>query len=231
MKILLALPLLLLSVQTASALANSPRQDPAAVRQTVERFLRTQTAGLPGQVSVSVSTPDPRLNLAACAAPEAFLPTGSRAWGKTTVGVRCTAPTPWTLYIQASVAVVADYVVAAAPLAQGQTVSATDLATVKGDLTTLPAGIITDASQAIGRSVTLSLPSGTPLRQDVLRNQPAVQQGQTVRLVSGGPGFQVSSEARALTSASEGQVVQTRTQAGQLISGVAKMGGLVEVAY
>ncbi len=230
MKTLLA-TLLLMFMQIAVAQTDGLRQDPAAVRQIAEQFLHAQTRGLPGHVSISVNKLDPRLDLAACAAPQAFMPTGSRVWGKTTVGIRCTVPTPWTVYIQAKISVVADYIVTAAPLAQGQIVSATDLATMQGDLTTLPTGIITDAAQAIGRTVTLSLQAGSALRQDSLRSQPAVQQGQTVRLVSVGPGFQVSSEGQALTSAGEGQLVQARTQGGQMIRGIAKAGGVVEVSY
>ncbi|MHB1247059.1 MAG: flagellar basal body P-ring formation chaperone FlgA [Sulfuriferula sp.] len=230
MKTLLAL-LLFSLVQIAAAQNDGGRQDPAAVRQVAEQFLQAQTRGLPGHVSISVNKLDPRLDLAACAAPQAFMPTGSRVWGKTTVGIRCTVPTPWTVYIQAKVSVVAAYIVTAAPLAQGQLVSATDLATMQGDLTTLPVGIITDATQAIGRTVTMSLQAGTALRQDSLRSVPAVQQGQTVRLVSVGQGFQVSSEGQALTSAGEGQLVQARTQAGQMIRGIAKAGGVVEVSY
>lgn len=230
MKTLLAL-LLLSFVPIAAAQTSALRQDPALVHQVAEQFLHAQARGLPGQVSITVSKLDPRLDLAACAAPQAFMPTGSRVWGKTTVGIRCTVPTPWTVYIQATVSVVAGYIVSAVPLAQGQIVSASDLATMQGDLTALPTGIITDASQAIGRTVTLSLQAGTALRQDSLRSLPAVQQGQTVRLVSVGPGFQVSAEGQALTSASEGQLVQARTQNGQMIRGVAKAGGVVEVSY
>lgn len=230
MKTLLAL-LILLFAQTAAAQSGGLRQDPAVLRQVAEQFLHAQSRGLPGQVSISVNKPDPRLDLAACAAPQAFMPTGSRVWGKTTVGIRCTVPTPWTVYIQAKITVVADYIVAAAPLAQGQIVSASDLATMQGDLTTLPPGIITDAAQAIGRTAILSLQAGTALRQDSLRSPLAVQQGQTVRLVSVGPGFQVSSEGQALTSAGEGQLVQARTQAGQMIRGIAKAGGVIEVSY
>lgn len=222
---------LLFLAQTASAQENFARQDPSRILQSVEQFLRIQTAGLPGEVSMKIGNIDPRLNLANCAALEPFLPAGSRIWGKTTVGVRCTTPAPWAIYLQVSVAVVANYLVAAMPLAQGQVIGPNDLVTARGDLTTLPAGIITDASQAVGRSAALSLPAGTALRQDALRSQPAVRQGQTVRLVSSGPGFQVSAEARALTSAGAGQIVQARTQAGQMVSGIAQTGGLVEVSY
>lgn len=223
--------LLLFLAQSAFAQEDSARQDPSLIRQSVEQFLRIQTAGLPGDINMKIGVIDPRLKLTNCAALEPFLPAGSRIWGKTTVGVRCTTPAPWTIYLQVSVAVVADYFVAAMPLAQGQIIGPNDLVKATGDLTTLPAGIITDASQAIGRMAALSLRAGTALRQDALRSQPAVRQGQTVRLTSSGPGFRVSAEARALTSAGEGQMVQARTQTGQMVSGVAKPGGLVEVSY
>jgi flagella basal body P-ring formation protein FlgA len=77
----------------------------------------------------------------------------------------------------------------------------------------------------------MSLPSGVPLRQDVLRSQQAVQQGQMIKLISAGPGFRVSAEARALNNATEGQVAQARTASGQVVSGIAKAGGVVEITY
>lgn len=215
-----------------TAQAQSPaaaRQDGAAVRKLVEQFLQTQTAGLPGKVTVTVSPVDPRLGLAACPDPQAFQQPGARAWGKTTVGVRCTAPA-WTVYVQAQVNVIAEYVAAAAPLAQGQPIEASQLAMVKGDLALLPSGIVTDMAQAIGRSPTISLPAGTPLRADNLKSKLVVLQNQTVRVVSGGAGFSVSAEGKALTNAAEGQVVQVRTPSGAVLSGTARAGGVVEVA-
>lgn len=232
MKPLLRLLAALLATIVTTVFADTPaRQDHAALRETAEQYLRTQTAGLPGQVRLSVGQIDARLNLAACAAPEPFIPSGSRLWGKTTVGIRCSTPTAWTVYIPATVQVIAEYVVTAAPLAQGQTIGPDDLAKVRGDLATLPRGIITDAAQAVGRIMSVSLPLGSPLRADSLRNQQAIQQGQAVRLVSNGPGFRVSSEARALNNANDGQVTQVRTGNGQVVTGIARTGGVVEVAY
>lgn len=225
-------PLLLLLASSAMAQQAAPaRQDLGAIRQTVEQFLQTQIIGLPGQVSVDVGPIDQRMSLAACPQPQAFLMPGARAWGKTTVGVRCAAPSVWTVYIQAKVSVQAEYVASAVPLAQGQAIEASQLVMVKGDLTTLPAGIATDIGQIVGRSSNSSLAAGTPMRIDTLRSKPVVQSGQLVRVVSSGAGFRVSSEARAVGTASEGQMVQVRTAGGQQVSGVAKAGGLVEVAF
>jgi flagella basal body P-ring formation protein FlgA len=226
-------PALLLASLAVPALAQQTpaRQDPARLRAAVEQFLATQTAGLPGQVTVKVGAIDPRMSLAACPAPEGFLQPGARAWGKTTVGVRCSAPTAWTVYIQAQVSVQADYVAAAVPLAQGQPVELSQLVLMKGDIAAMPNGIITDTAQAVGRTPTVSLAAGTPLRLDTLKSKPVVQQGQSVRLVSNGNGFSVSSEAKAIGTAGEGQVVQVRTPSGSVVSGTARAGGLVEVAF
>lgn len=224
------LPMLLLA---QSAMAESPvqRQDAASIRQAVEQFLKVQTTGLPGQINVAAGQVDQRLNLPVCAALEPFLPSGSRAWGRTTVGVRCTTPTNWTVYVPATVQVIADYVATAVPLAQGQMIGPSDVLKIKGDLASLPAGILTDPAQAIGRTAAISLGMGIPLRQDSVRTQQAIHLGQSVRLVSAGPGFKVSTEAQALANAMEGQVIQARTPAGQVISGVARTGGVVEVSY
>lgn len=236
MKLPLITILLLLSgaamAQTAPAPAPAGgRQDLGALRHSVEQFLQTQTAGLPGQVSVMVGAIDQRMALAPCAQLQHFFMPGARAWGKTTVGVRCTAPSAWTIYVQANVAVQADYVASAVPLAQGQPIEASQLTLVKGDLTTLPSGIATDINQIVGRSSNASLAAGTPMRLDTLRSQPVILAGQLVRVVSSGAGFRVSSEARALAAAAEGQPVQARTAGGQQVSGVARAGGLVEVAF
>ena len=208
--------------------ASSSRQDGAALRKLAEGFLQTQSAGLPGKVSVNIGALDPRLSLAACPAPEAFQQPGARPWGKTTVGVRCTAPA-WTVFLQAQVGVLADYVTAAVPLAQGQPIEAGQLATMQGDIAAMPNGIVTDMAQAIGRTPTVSLPAGTPLRLDSLKSRPVVQQNQAVRVVSRGENFSVSGEGKAIGNAGEGQVVQVRTPRGAIVSGTARAGGIVEV--
>ena len=230
MKTPLALLLALAALPQLAQAQNAGRQTPEALRNSVEQFLQIQSNGLPGKVTISVGAVDPRLNLAACPAPQAFMAPGARAWGKTTVGVRCTAPN-WTIYLQANVAVVGDYVASAVPLAQGQAIDASQLVTMQGDLAALPAGIATDMAQVVGASTNISLPPGTPMRLDTLRRKPVVMQGQLVRVVSSGNGFQVASEGRAIGSAGDGQTVQVRTQSGQQISGVARAGGMVEVAF
>jgi flagella basal body P-ring formation protein FlgA len=72
---------------------------------------------------------------------------------------------------------------------------------------------------------------GRPLRGDLLRLPMVVQQNQSVKVVSQGPGFQVTNEGRALNNGVEGQVVQVRLSNGQVVSGVARAGGVVAINF
>ncbi|MEI7432355.1 MAG: flagellar basal body P-ring formation chaperone FlgA [Betaproteobacteria bacterium] len=198
---------------------------------TLEDFIRTQTQGSPGKVSFTISQLDTRTQLTPCSAFEPFMPQGSKLWGKTTVGVRCLGPSNWTIYVPVQVSVSGNYLVSARNFQAGNSITANDIIIKNGDLSTLPSNILTDQSQAIGKTVKNGLGAGQPIRSDQLIAPWAVQQGQSVKTVSNGPGFTVSSEGKALNNAIEGQVVQVRTASGQTVSGVARPGGVVEVSH
>lgn len=227
-RLILCFTTLLLAGVSASSFG-AKRQEIPSILKAVENYVRGETAGFPGQVSISVGAVDPRLNLPACQALELFIPAGDRLWGQATVGVRCNSQTPWTVYVPVSVKVMANVVHAARPLAQGQPVSATDVTVQKADLAQLPAGILTEPAQAVGKTLVSSIASGQPLRQDLLRLPFVVLQGQSVKLLAQGRGFNVSSEGKALAAAAAGQVVQVRTHSGQIINGIARPDGIVEV--
>jgi flagella basal body P-ring formation protein FlgA len=98
-------------------------------------------------------------------------------------------------------------------------------------LSQLPLSILTDTAQVVGKTVLLSLPAGTVLKQEMFKSQVVIQQGQKVTVSSSGPGFRVSSEGVAMSNAAEGQVVQVRLTNQRVISGVAQAGGVVIVGF
>lgn len=231
MKTLLIALAALLGLAGAPAHAAAGNQSVAAVQRAVEDFLRIQTSSLAGQATTSAGPVDPRLAVPACAALQVFTPPGGKLWGASSVGVRCVSPQPWMIYVPVTVRVQGPYVAAARPIPAGHVLTAGDLALLHGDLTQLPPSVTADLTQAVGKSLGMPLAPGQPLRADVLRTLPAIVQGQTVRLVSQGPGFRVSAEGRAVANAAAGQLAQIRTASGQTVSGVVRPDGIVEVSF
>jgi flagellar basal body P-ring formation protein FlgA len=207
------------------------RQDLGVLKHKVEDFLKVQSAGYAGEVNVTAGAIDPNLRLAACLMPEAFFPPGSRAWGKTSVGIQCDAPVRWKIYVQGNVSIKAQYLVASHPLFSGHTITKQDLSFAEGDLTQLPAGVMTDASQIIGQTARTSIMAGSVMRQDMIKQALAVQQGQTVLLTTAGVGFSINAEGKALKNANQGEVVPVKVQSGQVVSGIARADGKVEVRF
>ncbi len=209
----------------------SSTQAETTLSATLEQFLAVHTKGLPGKVSYSVGALDQYARQAQCNAFEAFLPAGARLWGRSNVGIRCLSPAPWTVYVPVHIRISGTYLQTARPLTAGELVADRDLATQTGDLGSLPASVLTERSQAVGKTVKHSVAAGQPLRADLLAAPWLIQQGQNVKLVTTGTGFSVSNDGKALNNAVEGQVAQVRTASGQVISGIARGPGLVEVTH
>lgn len=221
--------LMLLLTSLPAAASGPARQEAAPIIKAVENYLRRETAGLPGKVSFAVGAVETNLNLPACHALEPFVPPGGRLWGNASMGVRCNGANPWIIYVPVEVRVTADVVHSTRPLAQNQPVVESDITMQKADLTQMPAGILTDTRQVLGKVLMSNVGAGQPLRHDMLRSPTVIQQNQSVKLMVQGQGFSVSAGGRALTAAAEGQPVQVRVQSGQVVSGVARSGAIVEM--
>ena len=76
-----------------------------------------------------------------------------------------------------------------------------------------------------------AIPAGRPLRPEMLRQPMAVLSGQTVKVVGTGTGFQVTNEGRAMGNAAVGQVAQVRLNSGQVVSGIVRADGAIEIRF
>lgn len=220
---------LLITPQLGWAQGQPQIQDLRLINQKVKEFLTAQSAGSPGKVEITITPMEQGTRLDFCPNPEAFFPPSSAAWGRTTVGVRCGQPKPWTVYLQANVSIIANYVTAANPLGQGQTINPNDLQLQKGDITTLPTGIFTEINPIIGNSAKMSLAAGTVIKKEMLKMPTVIQQGQSVRVSSKGTGFSITTEGQALNAAAEGEIIKVRVNNGSVVTGIAKRDGQVEV--
>lgn len=214
----------------SAAAIGAAMEDAASLRKKVETFLVHKVAEQPEQISTTVGAIDSRLRLPKCPNAESFLPPGVRLWGNITVGLRCQEP-PWTVYIPVTVTVTALAVVASKPLQQGQVLTRADVNVQLSDVTQMPAGVIADIEQVLGKTLSGSIAAGQPIRTNLLRAPQLIKSGQTVKLIAQSGSFQVSADGKALGNAALGQVVSVRTAGGKVVSGVVKEDGSVEITF
>jgi flagella basal body P-ring formation protein FlgA len=224
-------PIFLFLLLAFPALADTQWQDLESLRKGAIQFAQQQGVAQTGTVSVSAVPLDPRLRLPACQSLDFFIPTGNRLWGNSNLGARCNAPSSWTVYIPLTVSITSEVVFAARPLGTGQKITEADILLRSEDITQFASGVITDPRQALGKTATISVAAGYPLRLDMLRAPYVIQQGQSVKILARGQGFQVNAEGKALTNAAAGQIVSVRSGSGQIIKGTAREGGIVEVPF
>lgn len=207
----------------ASALADAP------AGHAVRMFLERETTGLPGRVAIEFGTLDPQARPAPCPLVEPFLPGGARLWGRTSIGLRCSDGAPWSTFLPVTVRVFAQALVASRSLPAGYALAEEDYRVEEIDLTEQPAGILKDAAYATDKVLARQIASGQPLRREHFRPRPLVNPGDPVRLVYEGPGFTVSTEAKSLGLASDGQSVRVQTESGRVLTGIARGPRLVEM--
>ena len=211
--------LLLAATLPGQGLAQADRpalQDPAAVVARAEALLKDRAASWPGRAVIHVDTPR-IVNQPACERMEAFL-AGSGPQPRTPVGVRCLAPQPWTLYVQASVQILGTYFVANRLIRRDEILSLDDLDTREGDLLR-NRRLIGGPSHIVGWIATRRIRAGGAIESGALRDPNTIERGQQVRTVARGVGFVASGEGQALESGAPGTQIQIPTPGGQTITG------------
>ena len=114
------------------------------------------------RVVIEAGRLDPRLRLAPCERIEPYLPPGTRAWGRTRVGLRCVqGPEPWNVFLPLTVKVFAPAWVAASALPAGTVLQAAGAAGGRGRLGRRPHPLpVADASLLVGRMLARPLAAG-----------------------------------------------------------------------
>ena len=202
---------------------DAPALDAALERQVRDLALAgsAHAGGGIARVEVQVGTLDARLRLAPCERIEPYLPAGTRLWGRTRIGLRCTqGVSHWNVFLPVTVKVYGTALVAATPLAAGAVVGSADIARAEVDLAEDSSTAMTDAQLVIGRTLVRALNTGQGLRQSGLRPRQWFAAGDTVKLLAQGDGFSVAGEGQALTPGIEGQSVRVKTESGRVLTGM-----------
>lgn len=230
MRCLLVL-LALVQIYSAPALA-AAIDGPNSLRAAANRFLNTQanTAYPDSTVNVLIGPVDERLDLSDCSSASFFLPPGSHPWGAGTLGVQCSAPSHLIFYLTYRIRLHGPALVAARPMASNYAPRTGDIEKRVIEYMGDPGRYLRDSANLHGATLIMPLTKGAPLSIDMLRIPPIVQAGQQVRIVSGGPGFQVSQIGVAQQQAKVGDLLRLKLSSGRYVQGVVQEDGTVYVA-
>jgi flagella basal body P-ring formation protein FlgA len=195
--------------------------DDAPIVQQVRDLALAGARHAGARVEVEVGQLDPRLRLAPCERIEPYLPGGTRLWGRTRIGLRCTeGPSRWNVYLPVTVKVYGPALVAAAPLSAGAVIGEGDVRIAEVDLAAAPTAAVGDAAQAVGRTLARAVNAGQPVHAGDLKARQWFAAGDIVTIVADGEGFRVAGQAQAMTAGVEGQPARLRTDSGRVLTGM-----------
>lgn len=219
-------------VPFVGAHAQSAAVNPDAVRAYALREAASRVTHIDGaRIDVQVGAIDVRLMQAPCARLEFALPGGARLWGRGAVIARCTDGSAWSILIPVTVRIHGAALVATRPLPALSPVAADDVRVAEVELTREAQGVVTDAVQLEGRVVARTISAGQPIPLAALRVPQVIGQGDAVKVIGTGRGFSIATDAVAITPALDGQPVRVRTESGRVVTGTARSGRIVEVAF
>lgn len=176
----------------------------AAARQ----HLMEQTSHSSGKVKIKVNPLDHRLKLIRCELPlETFSPSNSRNQGKATVGVKCSSPKPWTLYVMANIGIEGPVVIARRDLSRGTAISADDIQLLTKDTSHLLRGHFETITQVLGRTLKRDLRRNRVVTPSLLVVQKTISRGQMVTILAGHSGIEVRMKGKALRNGNPGELI------------------------
>lgn len=180
---------------------------------------------------VTVEPLDKRLRLQACAQPlEAFASSASNALGNRSIGVRCSAPTAWTVYVPVKVRVMRNVVVAARPLAANQSLTAADVTLQQRDIGELRQGYLQQAEQALGQQLKYPLAMGVVVQPNSLKAEKLIRRGERIVLVATAGSMEVRMNGTAMEDAGMGERVKVKNSSSQrVVEGTVHAPGIVHV--
>lgn len=186
---------------------------------------------MPLRMEVQLGKLDPRLNLAPCARIEPYLPSGSKLWGRTRIGLRCVeGPKPWNVFLPVTIKAFGPAWVLTNNVSMGEVLTHDHAMQTEVDWAESPHAIIALPDDWVGQTAARHLTAGMALRQTMVKAAQIFQPGAGVKVLVQGGGFVVTSSGKALEGGAIGQNVRVRMDNGRTVIGTVSPQGEVVVA-
>ena len=182
--------------------------------------------------TVSPGALDQRLRLARCAtALQASLPAGMSVQARMTVGVSCTGPVRWTVYVPVVVETRVAVLVLRHAVARDARLTAEDVSVETRKVSGPGAAYLSAVNELQDRSARRPLAVGTELTVDMFAADMIVHRGQEVTLLASAGAIEVRAAGRALADAAAGaRVAVQNLNSLQVVEGVVESADVVRVA-
>ena len=225
------LSLSLLSNPLFAEPANSFHPHPSII-QTAQQFLSSNIDRSNfSKVEIVMGQLDNRLRLKHCTQPlQSTLAAGSRFAGKTTVHVKCTSDTPWTVYINAHVRLYEKVAVSSLPLPRGHILKKSDLELVETDLSQIKYGYFTELTPLLGQQLKRRLAQHRVIKVNYVTPPTLVKRGELVSIIAENSGYSVKMNGTALADGAQGDRIRVKNLSSKrIIEGVVKAAGVVDI--
>ncbi|MCW9012229.1 MAG: flagellar basal body P-ring formation chaperone FlgA [Gammaproteobacteria bacterium] len=203
-----------------------------SIRQQVKAFIGSKASLQKySRVVIDVGYLDSRLKLNHCSeSVKTFLAPGAKLIGKTTVGVRCDSPKPWTLYVPATIDLYADVYQTTGPIEKGQLISEADISLVNTNLARLNYGYFSDKTQLIGKQAKRRLSQNRVITPNQVKKPLLIKRGEQVALVIASDSFSVKMSGTAMMNGSRGERIRVKNLSSKrIIEGTVTQTGEVAV--
>jgi flagella basal body P-ring formation protein FlgA len=220
-------------VSTAQSSAHADAwQSLESIKRAATAYAESRLATPDSRLRATVKALDERLRLARCAEPlTTFMPDHTTQLRRNaTVGVRCSRPKPWKIYVPVVIAAYRPVLVTNRPIARGEILTPGDVRIDERDVATVRSAYLTDVIQLSGKVVRRALPEGTLITIGHLNEERIVKRGQSVTLLINHSGLQVRMAGTALSDGIRNQRIEVENHSSKrIVEGIVRSQQLVEV--
>ncbi|MGQ0699759.1 MAG: flagellar basal body P-ring formation chaperone FlgA [Panacagrimonas sp.] len=209
--------------------------DPVSAAAQPESLDRIRAAAIvqarteaPTDAELKATSLDSRLHLPTCPVDLATRTVASTA-ASINVEVRCDAA-GWKLFVPVGVRQQVQVLIAARPLARGESVGVGDVELQSREVAGLGTSWMASTDQLEGRVLSRAVPTGAVLLTSAFVPARLIRRGQAVTLVGISGGFQIRAEGKALADGAAGEFVRVENLGSRrVVEGKVRSDGTVQV--
>ncbi|MDH2431331.1 flagellar basal body P-ring formation chaperone FlgA [Pokkaliibacter sp. MBI-7] len=210
--------ILILVAMVFSSLANAAvRADKIsnAVMIFIGEQMTRQNTLVTGRIEVSVDTIDPRLAFSDCNKPLKVESNADDWIGRVHVKVSCPGPTPWAIYVPATIKLYQDIVILSRNLSRGQPVTKDDVRLEERDVSSLRRQYYQKVDDVLGMAGKRHLSANAVLSPEMLVPPLLVKKGDIVTIHAKAGAAEITTQGTALSDGQEGDSITVLNNASQ----------------